>query len=150
MVLHRFQMVYFNWFCIDFNCFGIDFNSSHNCSLAEALNFVDESCIEETLQDCAEDVLESASGCFWQTEDVESSSESGGDRGSTTTRRGCTPNDGAISDIFPCPLTSLVHSLSVQEQSEELNWWLGSILFNTWHVDVVDEDGELLAWWSTE
>jgi len=37
----------------------------------------------------------------------------------------------------------------IEPLSEKLEWWLSTVLFLLWHIEIVDEDDEFLSdWWA--
>lgn len=48
-------------------------------------------------------------------------------------------------------ILKVVPTLLVHHLTENLNWWLGSILLNLWHVQVINEyDSLLVEFWSKD
>jgi hypothetical protein len=46
-------------------------------------------------------------------------------------------------------LCSIIPSLVVHPLSKDFNWWLCTILFLLWHVQIINEDDEsLTCWWA--
>ena len=47
-------------------------------------------------------------------------------------------------------MVSIVDKTVINDLSDEADWRLSSIFIEEWHVKIIDEVDESLAWWWTE
>jgi len=106
---------------------------------------------DESTEDLGEDHGDVLLAQIGIGQEVEMSLEPLGKGGSTTARWSHSRNEDDILDPHERLLLfgSVVPSLMIHPLSDELDWWLGTILFLLWHVQIINENDEPLAGWWT-
>ena len=125
----------------------ININSWLNCGLLKIPNFFLKPVFQKLFKNWGKDCSQSSSSWFWKTKHIKSSTKPKCQNSSTTRWWCSTCNECSSIYWFPIPLSSLLHSLSINKKSKKLNWWLSTIVFNCWHVNIINKNSNLFTTW---
>jgi hypothetical protein len=128
----------------------VDFDGTVHDSLSCCLDGFSETSLEESIEDGPEDLVKYLLRCSGHAEYSEMSGQTLSDDTTTTSWRCSASNEGAVLYTLPFPFSSVEDTLTVDKHSQELDGGLSAVRLSCRHVDVIDEDGHLLAWGCAE
>jgi len=128
----------------------ININSWLNCCFLKIPYFFLKAGFQKFFENWGKDCSQGSSSWFWKTKHVKSSTESKSQNSSTSWWWCSTSNESSSINWFPIPLSSLIHSLSINKKSKKFNRWLSTIVFNSWHVNIINKYSNLFTTWRSK